>query len=287
MRRVLYSFFLLFLIVSWSCSNRSAKKAIKVMTLNIRYDNPHDSLNAWPNRVSMMCRFIKNERPDIFGLQEVLLNQYEVLDTYLKGYASIGVGRNDGGKGGEMTPVFYKTDRFDIVRTKTFWLSEHPDSAGSKAWGSSLPRIVTWIELVDKKSHDHFFFFNTHFAHDSDSARTMSARLLLFKVDSIAAGFPFVITGDFNMTTSARGYKILTGPAESVPLLSDSYVISERKPTGLNYTSNGFSDRTGNRIDYIFVRNGMKVLEHRTVMKKEKKVFISDHWPVEAVISMK
>ena len=40
------------------------------------------------------------------------------------------------------------------------------------------------------------------------------------------------------------------------------------------------------RIDYIFVKNGMKVLEHRTIVKKEHGIFISDHWPVEAVIRL-
>jgi hypothetical protein len=31
----------------------------------------------------------------------------------------------------------------------------------------------------------------------------------------------------------------------------------------------------------------MKVLENNTITKKERKLFISDHWPVEAVISIK
>jgi endonuclease/exonuclease/phosphatase family metal-dependent hydrolase len=116
----------------------------------------------------------------------------------------------------------------------------------------------------------------------------MSAGLLLDKVDSIAAGFPFVITGDFNMLISARGYEILTGPYESVPLLSDAYAVSEKRPTGPAYTFNGFSENTSSgRIDYIFVRNGMKVLEHRTFIKKEHGIYISDHWPVMATVSLK
>jgi endonuclease/exonuclease/phosphatase family metal-dependent hydrolase len=288
MKRLQFCFSLIFIVFFWSCSHKSGKNEIKVMTLNVRYDNPRDSSNAWPKRASMVCSFIKNEKPDVLGMQEVLLNQYDVIQTYLKDYMSVGVGRSDGIKEGEMNPLFFRKDRFDMARAKTFWLSGKPDSAGSKDWGASLPRIVTWIELVNKRSHDHFYFFNTHFAHDSDSARTMSARLLLFKVDSIASGFPFIITGDFNMLPSARGYAILTGPAESIPLLSDSYLISEKKPGGPAFTFNGFSDEPGSgRIDYIFVRNGMKVLENNTITKRERKLFISDHWPVEAIISTK
>jgi endonuclease/exonuclease/phosphatase family metal-dependent hydrolase len=247
-----------------------------------------DSLNAWTSRAAIVSNFIRNEKPDILGMQEVLQHQYEFLDSTLSDYGSIGVGRSDGAKGGEMNPVFYRKERFDMIRTKTFWLSETPEVPGSKAWGAGLPRIVTWVELVDKNNHHHSFYFNTHFAHDSDSARIMSAGLLLSKVDSISSDFPFVITGDFNMLPTSKGYEILTGPAESVPLLEDSFVISERNPIGPMYTFNGFSDKQGTgRIDYIFVKDGLKVLSHKTIIKKERRIYISDHWPVEAVITLK
>jgi endonuclease/exonuclease/phosphatase family metal-dependent hydrolase len=288
MKRFHSLFSLLLVLFLCGCSNNIRKDAIKVITLNIRYDNPDDSLNGWSDRAAMVCSFLKNENPDILGMQEVLLNQYEVFDSVLKEYASVGVGRSDGAKGGEMNPVFYRKERFDMTRTKTFWLSETPEIAGSLAWGSGLPRIVTWMELVDKKTHEHLFFFNTHFAHDSDSARIMSSKLLLTKVDSIAAGFPFIVTGDFNQLSTSKGYEILTGPAESIPLLRDTYVVSDKNPEGPAYTFNGFSDKQGSgRIDYIFVKDGMKVLNHSTIVKKERSIYISDHWPVEAVISLK
>jgi endonuclease/exonuclease/phosphatase family metal-dependent hydrolase len=288
MKRALIYLIVILLFVFSGCSRDSYKDSIKVMTFNIRYDNPRDSINAWPNRAALVSSFIGNEKPDLLGMQEVLAHQYEYLDSILQDYSSIGVGRNDGAKSGEMNPVFFKKERFDIVRTKTFWLSETPEVAGSQAWGAGLPRIVTWIEVADKTNHEHLFYFNTHFAHDSDSARIMSSKLLLNKVDSIASGFRFIITGDFNMLPSSTGYSILTGPAESVPILRDSYVISVKKPYGPLYTFNGFSDKPGNgRIDYIFVKDGMKVLDHRTIIKKERGIFISDHWPVLAIVSLK
>jgi endonuclease/exonuclease/phosphatase family metal-dependent hydrolase len=288
MKKQLICFIVIFFYVLTGCSNKSEKNAIKVMTMNVRYDNPGDSINAWHNRASQVCNFIIKEKPDILGMQEVLWHQYEVLDSVLTGYSSTGVGRDDGARAGEMNPVFFRKERFDMVRTITFWLSGTPENPGSKGWGASLPRIVTWMELVDKNSHEHFFYFNTHFAHDSDSARIMSSKILLKEVQKIADGFPFIITGDFNMQPSSKGYAILTGPDESVPLLKDSYVISEKRPIGPTYTFNGFSDKPGTgRIDYIFVKTGMKVLDHSTVIKKEKGIYISDHWPVKSTILIK
>jgi len=284
---LIYSFaFLVFAFAG--CSRKTDREAIKVMTFNIRYDNPRDSINAWPNRAFQVYEFIRNEKPDLLGMQEVLLRQYVILDSALTDYTSVGVGRDDGAKGGEMNPVFFRKDRFDMIRTITFWLSATPDIPGSKGWGASLPRIVTWMELADKITHEHFFFFNTHFAHDSDSARIMSSKILLDEVARISDGFPFIITGDFNMLPSSIGYSLLTGPAESIPALKDSYTISEKKPWGPAYTFNGFSDKQGTgRIDYIFIKNGLRALEHRTLIKKERGIFISDHWPVEATISLK
>jgi endonuclease/exonuclease/phosphatase family metal-dependent hydrolase len=275
-----------FIIVS-GCSHKSRENDLRIMTMNVRYDNPEDSVNAWPERATQVCNFITSEKPDIIGLQEVLWHQYQLLDSVLTDYSSIGVGRDDGARGGEMNPVFFRKEKFDQVRNITFWLSDTPEIVGSKGWGASLPRIVTWMELVNKNNHKHFFFFNTHFAHDSDSARLMSSKILLKKVDKIAEGFPFIISGDFNMPPTSTEYSILTGPDESIPLLKDSYVITEKRPAGPVHTFNGFSDEAKTaRIDYIFVRNGMRVLDYKTVVKKEHGVFISDHWPVEATIQI-
>lgn len=288
MKNTFLYFFMGILLIFTGCSGDRDKFFIRVMSLNVRYDEPRDSINAWPNRASVVCDFIKNESPDILGLQEVLVHQYNFLDSVLTDYGSVGIGRDDGARSGEMNPVFFKKEKFDQVRTITFWLSETPDIPGSVAWGSSLPRIVTWLELVDRETHQHFFFFNTHFAHDSDSARVMSSQLLLNKVDTVASGFPFIITGDFNMLPDSRGYKILTGPFESIPLLIDSYNVCEKRPGGPSYTFNGFSDKRGEgRIDYIFVKDGMKVSDHKTTIEKSHGIFISDHWPVDALVSLK
>jgi len=288
MKRIPILTLLTMILIIAGCSSDSDDNRVRVMTINIRYDNPADGVNAWPKRAAQVAGFIKSEVPDLLGMQEVLLRQYNYLDSALLDYSSVGVGRSDGAQGGEMNPVFFRSERFEMVRTKTFWLSETPEVAGSMGWGASLPRIVTWMELIDKKSREHLFFFNTHFAHDSDSARVMSSGILLKEVEKIAGDSPFVITGDFNMTPDSRGYAIMTEPDSAVPLIRDSRVISETRPYGPIYTFNGFTDNPAQgRIDYIFVRNGSAVLEHNTFFRKDKGIFISDHWPVDAAVIFK
>jgi endonuclease/exonuclease/phosphatase family metal-dependent hydrolase len=184
-----------------------------------------------------------------------------------------------------MNPVFYNNTRFEYLADSTFWLSENPGRAGSKAWNSSLPRIVTWVKLKDKNSGKTIYYFNTHFAHDSDSARIMSAGLLLKEIRRIAGKEQFILTGDFNMKPDNKAYSILTENGKKRTFLTDSYIISKTPPSGPEGTFNGWSDtpREG-RIDYIFVKRGAVVNSFTTVIKKEGEVFISDHWPVKAIV---
>jgi endonuclease/exonuclease/phosphatase family metal-dependent hydrolase len=276
------------LILFTGCSGKNEGRNLTVMTFNIRYDNPGDSINAWPNRVAIVCGLLRNEKPDLLGLQEALWYQYEEIDSAISGYSSVSRGRDDGRKMGEMNSVFYNINRFDYVRDSTFWLSETPNRPGSKGWGASLPRIVTWVELKEKTSQKPLYYFNTHFAHDSDSARMMSAGILLKAVKRIAGKNRFVITGDFNMSPQSKAYTILMEKSSSRAILQDSYLISQVKPEGPAYTTNSFRDTPGrNRIDYIFVRRGMKVLSTSVIVKKEGPVFVSDHWPYKAVISLR
>jgi endonuclease/exonuclease/phosphatase family metal-dependent hydrolase len=44
--------------------------SIRVMTFNIRYDEPHDGVNAWPNRKQKVADVIRFHKADIVGVQE-------------------------------------------------------------------------------------------------------------------------------------------------------------------------------------------------------------------------
>lgn len=256
--------------------------AIKVMTFNIRLDTPHDGSNAWPHRASIVAGFISDQIPDLLGMQEVLWHQYEYLDSALAGYGSVVAGRDDGLRAGEACPVFFRLGRFDMVDKGTFWLSATPDVPGSIGWGAALTRVATWVRLYDRTVKDTLLFLNTHFDHISDSARVMSSGVLMEKVRELAGDNAFVITGDFN----ARPESMAIAGMKEGELAVDTYLISETAPSGESYTFNGWKDQQGEgRIDYIFVRSGMKALKHGTHRVIEEGVFISDHWPVTATVA--
>jgi endonuclease/exonuclease/phosphatase family metal-dependent hydrolase len=278
-RTVITAAFISFII--FSCSPKD-DPSVDVMTFNIRYDNPGDSANAWTNRAPLVAGFINEQIPDLLGMQEVLWPQYEYLDSALAGYVSVAAGRDDGLQRGEACPVFYRAGRFDALASGTFWLSATPDVPGSVGWGAALTRIATWVRLYDKTVSDTLLFINTHFDHISDSARVMSSGVLLDKVRELAGDNDFIITGDFNARPESLAIERMTQDGFAV----DSYTVSGTPPTGESYTFNGWRDEPGEgRIDYIFIRSGMKVVSHNTHRVIENGVFISDHWPVTARIS--
>lgn len=256
--------------------------AIDVMTFNIRLDTPHDGPNAWPHRAALVAGFVNDQIPDLLGMQEVLWHQYEYLDSALAGYGSVVAGRDDGLRAGEACPVFFRLGRFDMLDKGTFWLSATPEVPGSIGWGAALTRVATWVRLYDRTVKDTLLFLNTHFDHISDSARVMSSGVLMTKVRELAGNHDFVITGDFNARPESMA---IAGMLEG-GLAVDTYLITETSAAGESYTFNGWKEQQGEgRIDYIFVRRGMKALSHETHRVIEEGLFISDHWPVTATVS--
>ena len=80
--------------------------------------------------------------------------QRDYLQEKLPAYECLGVGRDDGAEQGEMMALYYRRDRFEKIDGGHFWLSETPDTVGSKSWDSSLPRMVTWVKLRDRQRPD-------------------------------------------------------------------------------------------------------------------------------------
>lgn len=89
--------------------------SLNVMSWNIRYNNPDDGVNAWPNRKDWVAEIIINNKVEIAGFQEVLVSQLEDLKLRLPEMDVYGVGRDDGKTAGEFSPIFFRRDRFELV----------------------------------------------------------------------------------------------------------------------------------------------------------------------------
>ena len=283
MRRLKLLLVLTLALISFSI-NVNAQE-LRVLTFNIRYNNPSDGENAWPNRKDNAASMIKFYDADIVGLQEALVGQVHDLEERLLNYAWFGVGRDDGAEAGEFMTVFYLKDRFDVLEESTFWLSQDPTKPG-KGWDAACNRVVTWGKFKERETGRIFYLFNTHFDHVGEIARRESAKLVLTKIHEIAGDVPAFLTGDFNSTPDSEPYKIITEGLPDNPTLKliDTKKISLTPHHGPYGTMTDFelSNLKGNKkqIDYIFITGGMKVLKHATLSDTFDGYFPSDHMPV-------
>lgn len=252
---------------------------ITIMSYNIRLDTPDDGINAWPNRKDHVAEMMGEKYgADIMGLQEVLKHQIDDLQERLPDYSWIGVGRDDGKDSGEFSPVFYKTDRFDLVATNTFWLSEKPHQPGSKSWDAAITRVATWAKFTDLSTERDFYFINTHFDHIGEQARVESSKMIIEFVSDLEEDLPVIITGDFNVPETSEAYSVLVDS----PNLNDARYVSETEHEGPTASFNDWEELRPDesRIDYIFVGNKVSVLNHRILDDQYEGRFPSDHLPV-------
>jgi len=91
------------------CGFAQAKSSpVRVMSFNIRYDEPRDGVNAWSNRKQKVADVIRFHKADLIGVQEALLTQLRDLETMLPDMAWCGVGRKDGREWGEYSAILYR-----------------------------------------------------------------------------------------------------------------------------------------------------------------------------------
>jgi endonuclease/exonuclease/phosphatase family metal-dependent hydrolase len=257
--------------------------SVRVMSFNIRYNEPRDGVNAWPNRKDKAAGVIRFHKADLVGVQEALVGQLKDLEAALPGFAWCGVGRDDGREKGEFSAILYRKSRFKLLETKTTWLSETPLIPGSKGWGANYARVVTWAKFRDTVSKKTFFMFNTHFDHESVRAREESARILLKLTQDIPGRLPFIVTGDFNTVEDSEPYRIMTAQGTRIKDAGHSSVNPNFGPTS---TFNAFGPLQPKRkIDYVFAREDMKVIEHGVLADQWDGLWASDHLPVLAEIA--
>lgn len=260
----------------------SSQGNLCVGSYNIRNSNSKDSLqgNGWHQRCPVMIQLIKYNDFDIWGAQEVKHNQLEDLLRGLPEYGYIGVGREDGKMKGEYAPIFYKKDKFEMLRSGNFWLSEDTTKP-NKGWDAAYVRICTWGEFVDKKTNLRFWQFNLHTDHKGEVSMRESSKLVLKKIKEMCGNDAVILTGDFNADQNHESYQLLARSG----VVSDSYEKAKLR-YALNGTINHFDPdkETDSRIDHIFITPDLEVEKYSiltdTYRFKSQARIPSDHFPV-------
>lgn len=246
------------------------------MTYNLRYDNAGDKDNSWPLRKEEMVSMIQFYHPDVLGIQEGLYHQVQYLDSSLVNYDYAGVGRDDGDKKGEFSAIFFNTQHFKLLKTKSYWLSDTPEKV-SVGWDAAMERIVTFAMLKSLSSKDTLYVFNCHMDHIGKVARENSAKLILQIIDAMnISRNKVVVMGDFNSEPSEPAALLFT---QKMDCGFDAKDVITYGPLG---TFNAFdiTSPVMKRIDYIFTKN-ITVTQYLHIDDRRKNnLWLSDHLPV-------
>lgn len=275
----------IFLIAALLFANVIGIKAqsFTIGSFNIRYDNKADSGNLWVNRAPVVANLIRFHGYDVLGIQEGLKNQIDDISSALPEYARYGKGRDDGKDAGEHSAIYYRKDRFKLVKSGDFWLSETPDKPG-KGWDATCcNRICSWVYLQDLTNNKMFYTFNVHFDHQGVIARKESGKLMLTKIKEIAGDAPVLLTGDLNGQRSSEWYLTIANSE----ILKDVHG-AVKFPYENNSSSNGFRTPRGNGvIDHIFMSKQFSASKWGILTDTYFGKYPSDHFPILAVVSLK
>lgn len=259
---------------------------IKIMSFNVRTSGmDKDTPNHWDNRKEAVLALIKDQMPDIMGVQEATFtNQWLWLKDKLKsaGYDGYGLNRQTGKESGsgECPGILWNGNVIEKIEAGTFWLSETPDTP-SKGWDANYYRTATWGLFKHIATGQIFVMVNTHLDHESTTAQVEGMKLIEQKLLEYEWDYPLYLTGDFNVISTD---KALDGVREFMRNARTYATVKDSNPT-----VNGFGNSSSRKqIDHIYYSDYLKAVEYYTIMDAYSGVtYVSDHYPIYAIIKLK
>ena len=253
---------------------------MRIMSFNIRCGDV--GKETWEDRIGIVSQTMLESEADSIGVQEATPEWMAALkETIGEKYAYVGVGRDDGDNEGEYSAVFYLKDKYEVVDSDTFWLSETPDTP-SFGWDAACRRVCTWVQLKDKETGKEYVHMNTHFDHVGISARKNSVEMIIDKAKTFT-DIPVVFTADMNVVQGSTNYNQFVDSG----YFRDTKFATSDTMNYCTYHDTKPESHKDDVIDYVMINDGFDALSYRVVTEGIDGRFVSDHYPIYADIVMK
>jgi len=132
------------------------------MTFNVQGATyPEEGPNSWGSRTALNVGTIKRYTPDMIGFQEIQGGNLATYRKRLTDYDHVAGKCYGDVEPTEFTSIFWKHERFELVESGEFWLSETPDEP-STGWGVPYPMGATWVRLRCRDDGNDLVHLNTH-----------------------------------------------------------------------------------------------------------------------------
>lgn len=258
-----------------------SEEATRIMSFNVRCKN--DGEQTITNRSKVAIEVINQYAPDSFGVQECTPRWKRILAANVGDrYACVGAARDYYGPFTEYSSIYYLKDKYNLIDSGTFWLSETPEKKWTKSFDSACFRVASWALLEDKETGVRYTHINTHLDHVLETTRESQMKVLIECVNKVANGSPIVVTGDFNALEDNS--LVYTVACES---FNDTKKVAANSDTGRTFTSYGTKEEDGTgAIDFIFADKSLKVDTYKIIRNTVQGIYPSDHYPVVADIRL-
>lgn len=277
------------LLTSCGASQKSVSSSpsveLRIGTYNVWRSPIGKGDYAWEVRKDRLAQSIVDLDFDIFGIQEVDLTIQEELPGLLEKHGSpeyewyIFSPYSQDGKGDKAQAVLFRKDKFDLIESHNFWLSETPEIM-SRAWDEQkYCRGGLCVVLKERESGKKVFVMHSHFPLGKEANRNSADVLIAMEKKYNKEELPSFLLGDLNnRPNTPTAQKLRT-------YWTDSYFyLPQDKREGSQATFNGADINrdmnTNQRIDYVYFRNGANPLKYHCSSRKYGGFWPSDHCAV-------
>lgn len=256
------------------------RSPLRVMSFNILAGlDTDDGDHSWPSRKAACLSMLNEQMPDVIGIQEPRRGQVDHLAGNMPNYGHVEQAVRNAAASMHNV-VMYRKDRFRLLDSGVFWLSDTPGEM-SKGWDGDQNRCAVWVRLGENASDRELFFFCTHLDNTGAEARLEGARLIVSRAKEIAgADATMFVAGDMNASSAATD----TRRAQLKPFFDWMYSARDAAfETTSRMSFNALGERAAQptwNIDHIFFRNA-DARKYRVLDSAGYGVtYISDHWPI-------
>lgn len=244
---------------------------MKIVTFNLRMENPDDGPHRFTLRREAILARIRAEKPDVIGFQEALPEMMDWLEENLGEYCFVGHGRSEAYLD-EATPVAFLRSRFALRSCETFWLSPTPRVPGSRfpEDQSICPRVCVLGELYDRQTGKCIRIANTHLDHEGTIARRRGLEGILHRLEELPEPMATVLMGDFNCPP---------GDPALAPLAGRFRDLTAHIPLTF-HAFRGYYPWKQEKIDYLFATEQFRSGRCAVWEEGADGVCLSDHFPV-------
>ena len=244
---------------------------MKVMTFNLKHRILEDIFGLWKKRYVKIVDYIKNENPDIIGVQELTRKGKRFLKKQLTDYQIIGKRRHSIILTNEYNCLLIKKE-YEITKHNTFSLSDKITHLGRKSKKDKFPRICVVAHVI--KDDLKFMIVNTHMDNSDTKNKKRLLKIYNKIVESNKNDDEYVIlTGDYNMSIDNDNLKDF----------AKNYLDPFENIKESSFT--GFDDIKA--IDHIFLDKRLSFKDSKLDRKSNDQNYLSDHYPLSCIVYIK